>query len=529
MTLEMSDADFVAMATGQADAQKLYFGGKLKISGNVMASQKLEFLKQVDAAAAAKAYAAKHGEEARRRSGSGRAWRRPSGRAPSSAEPGRHCAALKDKLAKTPAFEIVGVIQFDVKSPDKSFFVDAKAVTEGRPRRPGRRCASTRTTSWPSSKGRRRLKISSCTASYAWTATCASPTSSASCRTFSDPHRSETKSKRSNPMSKRVNVIGVGMVKFAKPGASEEYNVMAAKAMRAALEDSKTPYGEIQQAFCGYVYGDSTCGQRAVYDVGLTGIPVFNVNNNCSTGSTALMLATQAVDAGMDCVLAVGFEKMEKRRAREQVQRPDQPARSTRRRDERHAGLHPGAGRGADVRRRGARVPVEVRDQARDVREDQREGAQARGEQPVRALQHAAHGRGDPRERRGLRPAHALPVLPAHVRRGGGDPLLGRVREEARRLEPGLHRRAGDADRLPDELRAAEHDQDGRLRHDQGGLEGGLREGRRRSGGRGRDRAPRLLHRERGCSRTRRSASAPRGRRRSSSGTGTIRTGANGW
>jgi acetyl-CoA acetyltransferase len=113
-------------------------------------------------------------------------------------------------------------------------------------------------------------------------------------------------------MSKRVNVIGVGMVKFAKPGASEEYNVMAAKAMRAALEDAKTAYGEIQEAFCGYVYGDSTCGQRAVYDVGLTGIPVFNVNNNCSTGSSALMLGKQAIDAGMNCVLVVGFEKMEK-------------------------------------------------------------------------------------------------------------------------------------------------------------------------------------------------------------------------
>jgi sterol carrier protein 2 len=113
-------------------------------------------------------------------------------------------------------------------------------------------------------------------------------------------------------MGKRVNVIGVGMVKFAKPGASEEYNVMAAKAMRAALEDAKVPYGDVQEAFCGYVYGDSTCGQRAVYDVGLTGIPVFNVNNNCSTGSSALMLGKQAIDAGMNCVLVVGFEKMEK-------------------------------------------------------------------------------------------------------------------------------------------------------------------------------------------------------------------------
>ena len=114
-------------------------------------------------------------------------------------------------------------------------------------------------------------------------------------------------------MTRRVNVIGVGMTKFAKPGASEEYNVMAAKAIKAALEDAKVPYGEVEQAYAGYVYGDSTCGQRSVYDVGLTGIPVFNVNNNCSTGSTALMLAQQAIAGGLaECVLALGFEKMEK-------------------------------------------------------------------------------------------------------------------------------------------------------------------------------------------------------------------------
>src|SRR5438552_3509675 len=114
-------------------------------------------------------------------------------------------------------------------------------------------------------------------------------------------------------MSKRVNVIGVGMVKFQKPGASEEYNVMAAKAARTALEDAKVKYDEVDQAYAGYVYGDSTCGQRAVYEIGLTGIPVFNVNNNCSTGSTALMLGRQAIEGGLaECVLVVGFEQMEK-------------------------------------------------------------------------------------------------------------------------------------------------------------------------------------------------------------------------
>jgi acetyl-CoA acetyltransferase len=114
-------------------------------------------------------------------------------------------------------------------------------------------------------------------------------------------------------MGRRVNVIGVGMVKFAKPGASEEYDVMASKAAHAAIKDAGIAYGDIQQVYAGYVFGDSTCGQRAVYSVGLTGIPVINVNNNCSTGSTALYLARQAVEGGMaECVLALGFEKMEK-------------------------------------------------------------------------------------------------------------------------------------------------------------------------------------------------------------------------
>jgi acetyl-CoA acetyltransferase len=114
-------------------------------------------------------------------------------------------------------------------------------------------------------------------------------------------------------MKRRVNVIGVGMTKFAKPGASDDYHVMAAEAGKKALADAGINYNEVEQAFCGYVYGDSACGQRAVYELGLTGIPVVNVNNNCSTGSSALFLARQAIEGGLaECVIAVGFEKMER-------------------------------------------------------------------------------------------------------------------------------------------------------------------------------------------------------------------------
>ncbi len=112
-------------------------------------------------------------------------------------------------------------------------------------------------------------------------------------------------------MSRDVYVAGVGMIPFTKPGANLPYPEMAAQAVRTALADAGIGYDRMQQAYVGYVYGDSTAGQRALYEVGMTGIPVVNVNNNCSTGSTALFLARQTVASGAaDCVLALGFEHM---------------------------------------------------------------------------------------------------------------------------------------------------------------------------------------------------------------------------
>ncbi len=112
----------------------------------------------------------------------------------------------------------------------------------------------------------------------------------------------------------RTFVIGVGMTKFEKPGSKDwDYPDMAKESGTKALTDAGIPYDDVEQAYVGYCYGDSTCGQRAVYGLGLTGIPVINVNNNCSTGSTALFMARQAIKGGLaDCALALGFEKMEK-------------------------------------------------------------------------------------------------------------------------------------------------------------------------------------------------------------------------
>ncbi len=112
-------------------------------------------------------------------------------------------------------------------------------------------------------------------------------------------------------MTNKVIVAGVGMTKFVKPGDNEPYPVMGAEAVNMALKDAGLSYDQVQQAYAGYVYGDSTCGQRVLYEVGMTGIPIVNVNNNCSTGSSALYLARQAVESGVvDCALAVGFEQM---------------------------------------------------------------------------------------------------------------------------------------------------------------------------------------------------------------------------
>lgn len=112
-------------------------------------------------------------------------------------------------------------------------------------------------------------------------------------------------------MQRDVYVVGVGMIPFTKPGAHVPYPQMGAQATRAALQDAGIGYALVQQAYVGYVFGDSTSGQRALYEVGMSGIPIVNVNNNCSTGSTALFLARQAVASGaVECALALGFEQM---------------------------------------------------------------------------------------------------------------------------------------------------------------------------------------------------------------------------
>ncbi|CAH1772234.1 unnamed protein product [Owenia fusiformis] len=111
---------------------------------------------------------------------------------------------------------------------------------------------------------------------------------------------------------RKVFVAGVGMTKFEKPKVKDwDYPDMGKEAGLAALKDAGIPYEKVEAVVCSYNYGDPTSGQRALYEIGLSGVPVFNVNNNCSAGSSGLMMARQLIKAGHDCVMALGFEKME--------------------------------------------------------------------------------------------------------------------------------------------------------------------------------------------------------------------------
>ncbi len=108
-----------------------------------------------------------------------------------------------------------------------------------------------------------------------------------------------------------IIVAGTGMTPFCTPARAADYAVSAMAAVSEALTQAGIDYDRIDQACVGYVYGDSTAGQAALYPLGITGIPVFNVNNNCATGSSALFLARQAILSGVaQCVLALGFEQM---------------------------------------------------------------------------------------------------------------------------------------------------------------------------------------------------------------------------
>ncbi|KAB8279154.1 thiolase-like protein [Aspergillus minisclerotigenes] len=106
-------------------------------------------------------------------------------------------------------------------------------------------------------------------------------------------------------------VLGVGMTQFLKPRRTREYPELGYEAGVKAMIDAQINYDDVQAGVACYCYGDSTSGQRIFYQFGMTGIPIYNTNNACATGSTGLHLARTMVKGGTaDCVLVVGFEQM---------------------------------------------------------------------------------------------------------------------------------------------------------------------------------------------------------------------------
>ena len=124
-------------------------------------------------------------------------------------------------------------------------------------------------------------------------------------------HRTPTPTMPPKKQRQPTYVLGVGMTKFIKPRGKVDYTELGYEAGVKAMLDAHINYDDVEQGIACYCYGDSTCGQRVFYQFGMTRIPIVNVNNNCSTGSTGIAMARDLIGAGAaDCILVVGFEKM---------------------------------------------------------------------------------------------------------------------------------------------------------------------------------------------------------------------------
>ncbi len=110
-------------------------------------------------------------------------------------------------------------------------------------------------------------------------------------------------------------VAGVGVTAFGRH-PDRSLADLGLEAVRAALADAQIPISAVEGAFvanalAAILFGDTTVGQTILAQAGIRGVPVVNVENACTSGSTALWLACNAIAAGqMDCALVLGVEKM---------------------------------------------------------------------------------------------------------------------------------------------------------------------------------------------------------------------------
>jgi acetyl-CoA acetyltransferase len=107
-----------------------------------------------------------------------------------------------------------------------------------------------------------------------------------------------------------VAVIGVGIVPFGRYTGRSAVD-LAWPSVKQAIEDSGVPRERVNAAFCGSVYGGMMTGQRTLARLGMTGIPVVNVENACSSSATAFHLAHQAIAAGQyEVALVFGVDNL---------------------------------------------------------------------------------------------------------------------------------------------------------------------------------------------------------------------------
>lgn len=115
---------------------------------------------------------------------------------------------------------------------------------------------------------------------------------------------------------RQVFIAGVGLTRFDTYDGQQgrprkEFYDLGSEAILKALKEAGMEWKEIQAAFCGSVYCGTASGHQTIEKIGMTGIPIVNVENACSSGSSAFRLAYQSIAAEIyDVAIAVGFETM---------------------------------------------------------------------------------------------------------------------------------------------------------------------------------------------------------------------------
>ncbi|MGH7785952.1 MAG: thiolase family protein [Candidatus Binatia bacterium] len=113
-------------------------------------------------------------------------------------------------------------------------------------------------------------------------------------------------------MSHAVEIAGVGLHPFGR-FADKTVVELGVAAVRQALGDAEVGRGGFQAAFCGTVYSGVAAGHKVLTAVGMTGMPIINVEAGCASGGAALGLGVEAIRSGRcDTVLVFGMEKMPK-------------------------------------------------------------------------------------------------------------------------------------------------------------------------------------------------------------------------